>query len=254
MEADFAQEPSKVHWARADARIAKTLSRAGHADHGDEKKDHDDSKKQVDVTSMSVDYTVGDDTFEGFVAYPTSAKGPLPGLLISHAWYGLGEGEMMRAEEAAAKGYAAFALDMYGKGKRATSVPEAMALRGELGSLGAEVQQERALAGLDQFRDGGVVAELGVDVDTDQLYASGYSAKIPRRGTRTATPPKTARGCPSGRRAARSRARTSPSRWSTAPVRARHPRLSHTVRPLPPARIRRGRRIPPPERSLPRPR
>ena len=65
---------------------------------------------------------------------------------------------------------------MYGKGKRATSVPEAMALRGELGSLGAEVQQERALAGLDQFRDGGVVPELGVDVDTDQLYASGYCA------------------------------------------------------------------------------
>ena len=31
LEADFAQEPSKVHWARADARIAKTLSRAGHA-------------------------------------------------------------------------------------------------------------------------------------------------------------------------------------------------------------------------------
>ena len=48
---------------------------------------------------MSVDYTIGEDTFEGFVAYPTSAKGPLPGLLISHAWYGLGEGEMMRAEE-----------------------------------------------------------------------------------------------------------------------------------------------------------
>ena len=64
----------------------------------------------------------------------------MPGLLISHAWYGLGEGEMMRAEEAAAKGYAAFALDMYGKGKRATSVPEAMALRGELGSLGADVR------------------------------------------------------------------------------------------------------------------
>ena len=90
LDADFAQEPSKVHWARADARIAKTLSRAGHSD-------HDDEKKTVDVTSMSVDYTVGDDTFEGFVAYPTSAKGPLPGLLISHAWYGLGEGEMMRA-------------------------------------------------------------------------------------------------------------------------------------------------------------
>ena len=42
--------------------------------------------------------------------------------------------------------------------------------------IGAEVQQERALAGLDQFRDGGVVPELGVDVDTDQLYASGYCA------------------------------------------------------------------------------
>lgn len=38
MEADFAQEPSKVHWARADARIAKTLSRAGHADHGDDER------------------------------------------------------------------------------------------------------------------------------------------------------------------------------------------------------------------------
>ena len=38
-----------------------------------------------------------------------------------------------------------------------------------------EVQQERALAGLAQLQQGGLVTEM-VDVDEDLLFASGYCA------------------------------------------------------------------------------
>jgi len=81
----------------------------------------------------------------------------------------------MRAEEAAKHGYVAFALDMYGKGKRATDRAGAMQLIGELNANGPEVVKMRAEAGLDQLRAGGVVSEMAV-VDESLIYSTGYCA------------------------------------------------------------------------------
>lgn len=65
--------------------------------------------------------------FEGFLAAPRDfARGPV--VMVSHAWAGLGDFERGVAEKIASLGYAAFALDLYGKGKRGATTEECEAL------------------------------------------------------------------------------------------------------------------------------
>jgi dienelactone hydrolase len=63
-----------------------------------------------------IEYTHAGTTLEGFMAWDDSLEGPLPGVLVSHAWGGRTGLECDNARELAAQGYCGFALDMYGKG------------------------------------------------------------------------------------------------------------------------------------------
>ena len=63
-----------------------------------------------------IEYEHEGTTLEAYLAYDESHDGPLPGVLISHAWGGRGELECAKARALAGHGYAGFALDMYGKG------------------------------------------------------------------------------------------------------------------------------------------
>lgn len=135
------------------------LSRAGHVPEG--------------IMAYSVNYTIGTDVFEGYVAYPTGVSGYLPGVMIVHQWYGLGENEMYRAEEAAQHGYIAFANDMYGFGQRATNNGEAAALMNAV--LGdPALLSERSLGGLAQLMPGGVAYDVGPTVNQSAIVANGY--------------------------------------------------------------------------------
>jgi dienelactone hydrolase len=53
---------------------------------------------------------------EGLLVVDERQAGPRPGVLVAHAWGGRGENEAAAARRLAAQGYAAFALDMFGKG------------------------------------------------------------------------------------------------------------------------------------------
>jgi dienelactone hydrolase len=75
-----------------------------------------------------VKYRDGDVNCEGFFCHDTSRPGPLPAVLISHAWNGRDEFVARKARRLAWHGYAAFALDMYGNGKQGKSVEENQAL------------------------------------------------------------------------------------------------------------------------------
>jgi len=66
-------------------------------------------------------------TLEGVLAYDESVSGPRPGVLIVHQWWGRGPQETQRARQLAELGYAAFAVDMYGKGKRTDDPAQAKA-------------------------------------------------------------------------------------------------------------------------------
>ncbi|BBA33750.1 dienelactone hydrolase [Methylocaldum marinum] len=68
------------------------------------------------VTTRTIDYCHNDVQLEGFFAYDDRRTQPLPAVLISHAWAGRDEFVCNKARKLAELGYAAFALDMYGKG------------------------------------------------------------------------------------------------------------------------------------------
>jgi dienelactone hydrolase len=63
-------------------------------------------------------YEVGGESFEGYVAYNSALPETKGTVLIVHDWDGLTEYEERRAEMLAALGYTAFAVDVYGEGRR----------------------------------------------------------------------------------------------------------------------------------------
>ena len=77
------------------------------------------------VEAQTYTYKIGAEEFEGYLARPAKsagggATGSLPGVLVVHDWTGCGPFAKARAEQLAKLGYVALALDMYGKGQRAT--------------------------------------------------------------------------------------------------------------------------------------
>lgn len=91
----------------------------------------------------AVEYTVDGKTYEGFYLRP-KGKDVAPLVVIAHAWGGLGDNEREKAEKVAAMGYAAFAMDVYGKGMRGTTVEECQALMNPLVEDRAELQKRLA--------------------------------------------------------------------------------------------------------------
>lgn len=80
------------------------------------------------MTERSIEYTHEGATLEGLLAVDDNARGPLPGVVIAHAWAGRADLEDETARRLASQGYAGFAMDMYGKGVRGSSVEENQAL------------------------------------------------------------------------------------------------------------------------------
>lgn len=73
--------------------------------------------------SKNVSYKSGDETVQG-VLYTPSGKGPFPGLVVIHEWWGLNDWVKEQASKLADQGYAALAIDLY-RGKVATTPDEA---------------------------------------------------------------------------------------------------------------------------------
>ena len=65
---------------------------------------------------------------EGMLVYDTSWQTGMPGVMVCHAWAGRGEFEIGEARSIAEEGYAAFAVDLYGKGVLGRSKDENMRL------------------------------------------------------------------------------------------------------------------------------
>src|SRR5581483_3848782 len=75
------------------------------------------------VDSKTVSYKSGDETVHA-VLYTPSGKGPVPGLVVIHEWWGLNDWVKEQASKLAEKGYASLAIDLY-RGKVATTPDEA---------------------------------------------------------------------------------------------------------------------------------
>jgi len=77
-------------------------------------------------------YKIGSQEFEGYLAHPVKSDGRGPAVLIVHDWTGAGNFVRDRATVLAQRGYVAFAVDLYGKGMRASNSEEAAKLAGPL--------------------------------------------------------------------------------------------------------------------------
>jgi dienelactone hydrolase len=112
-----------------------------------------------------VEYEHAGTTLEGFLAVP-DGPGVFPGVLISHAWGGRDEFVIDKARSLADLGYAAFALDNYGKGVLGSGPEENQKLMGPfLQDRG--LLRDRLAAALACFR-----AQAGVD--RQQIAIMGY--------------------------------------------------------------------------------
>ncbi|AFM13164.1 dienelactone hydrolase family protein [Turneriella parva] len=85
------------------------------------------------MKTASLTYQQDGKDFEGYLALPKKTDKKLAGVLLIHDWTGLDDYEQMRARMLAENGYVAFAMDMYGKGVRATNHKEAGELSGIYG-------------------------------------------------------------------------------------------------------------------------
>jgi dienelactone hydrolase len=80
------------------------------------------------MREQHIEYRDGETLLEGFLCYDESQPGPRPTVLLSHAWAGRNDFVERKARRLAWQGYACFALDNYGKGKRGTTPEECSAL------------------------------------------------------------------------------------------------------------------------------
>lgn len=113
-----------------------------------------------------IEYRDGETVCEGFLCYDESLPGPRPTVLINHAWGGRDEFVERKARRLAWQGYACFALDNYGKGRRGTTPEECTALMTPL------MQDRRNL--LQRLKVGLAAAQSLPIVDARRIAVMGF--------------------------------------------------------------------------------
>lgn len=121
---------------------------------------------EAKIQRQSIPYQHGEVKLEGVMAWDDSITGKRPGILVVHEWWGLNDYAEKRAEQLAALGYVAFAVDMYGKGKVTDHGDQASQWANAV-TTNLSVWQARALEGLK-------ILEGHPQVDPQKLAAIGY--------------------------------------------------------------------------------
>jgi carboxymethylenebutenolidase len=124
------------------------------------------------ATPKNVSYKSGDETVQAII-YTPEGKGPFPGIVVIHEWWGLNDWVKEQASKLSDQGYVALAIDLY-RGKVAVTpdeaheimrgVPEDRALR----DLHAAVEYLKAQSNVKKDR----VASIG------WCMGGGYSLDV----------------------------------------------------------------------------
>ena len=118
------------------------------------------------IRNRLIEYRDGDALLEGRLSWDDSVNEPRPGVLVSHTIAGRGPLEEGKADQLAALGYVAFALDLYGKGVRGETLDENRVLmNGQLADRAA--MQRRLLSALKTMR-------AQPEVDESKVGAIGF--------------------------------------------------------------------------------
>jgi dienelactone hydrolase len=118
------------------------------------------------MREQTIEYRDGEAVLEGFLCYDESQPGPRPAVLINHTAGGRDDFVDRKARRLAWSGYACFALDNYGKGKRG-GTPELNAALMSPFMNDRALLRKRLLAGLD------TVKALPI-VDTKRIAVMGF--------------------------------------------------------------------------------
>jgi dienelactone hydrolase len=119
----------------------------------------------AEMLNITHTYTIGDQTFEGYVATNTALEETKGTVLIVHDWDGLTQYEMRRAEMLAALGYTAFAIDVYSTQVNPQGFEEYRAASGAMYADRATFQ-ERLLGAIDEVAN--------IPGGTDNIIMIGY--------------------------------------------------------------------------------
>lgn len=118
------------------------------------------------VQGEAFEYSTGGETYQGYLARNVADSQPRPAVLIVHEWWGLNDYVKHRADQLAALGFVALAVDMYGDGQT-TRHPD------EAGEFSSQVMQDwpTARASLEA-----AMTKLRENpaVDGDHIAAIGY--------------------------------------------------------------------------------
>lgn len=117
------------------------------------------------VKTRLVEYRQGGDVLEGYLAWDDAHTSKRPGVLVVHEWTGINQHIKQRAEMLAKLGYVAFAADIYGKGVRPATQPEAAKTAG-IYKDNRPLMRARVQAGLNELKkqqhvDPGRIAAIG---------------------------------------------------------------------------------------------
>lgn len=117
------------------------------------------------IIAKPVEYTSGDIVLKGFLVQNASIKGPRPGVLVVHEWWGHNQYARKRARMLAGLGYTALAVDMYGDGKQANHPEDAgkfsSAVMKDLESAKARFLAARKLLADHETVDANRIAAIG---------------------------------------------------------------------------------------------
>lgn len=122
--------------------------------------------ESIQVNESRVEYKDGDEVLEGFLCRPSTNGGALPAVLVCHAFSGITDFEEDQARKLAKLGYVSFCVDVYGKGKRATTFEEGFALLNPFRHDRPGLLRRRLLAGLNlvksySFVDASKIGAIG---------------------------------------------------------------------------------------------
>ncbi|MCQ6257702.1 dienelactone hydrolase family protein [Pseudomonas sp. Q11] len=119
------------------------------------------------IQTQEIPYTSADGTqLIGYYAYDDAVKGPRPGVVVVHEWWGLNDYSKRRARDLAGLGYSALAIDMYGDGKNTEHPKDAMAFM-QAALKDGKAASARFQAGLDLLMK-------QPHTDPDKIAAIGY--------------------------------------------------------------------------------
>lgn len=120
----------------------------------------------AEVQGTEVNYQSGDTTLKGYLATDPALKGPRPGILVVHEWWGHNDYARKRARMLAELGYTALAVDMYGDGKQAAHPEDAGKFAGEV--------RKNAAAAKARFLAAMKLLQSQPGVQNDKIAAIGY--------------------------------------------------------------------------------